>query len=87
MLSRAADVVERVQAETCRDCHRTAQDGRHIVPPQGFLRDVNRSRKSPAAPYRRDDHGIRRTGRMLGCDSDTVVPDIMTLARMHPVFP
>ena len=55
----------------------------NIVPPPGFLRDVHDVAHEYGALLIADEMitGFGRTGRMFGCDSDDVVPDIMTLGK------
>jgi 4-aminobutyrate aminotransferase / (S)-3-amino-2-methylpropionate transaminase / 5-aminovalerate transaminase len=62
----------------------------NIVPPPGFLRDVHTVAQEYGALLIADEMitGFGRTGRMFGCDSDNVVPDIMTLGKgMASGFP
>jgi 4-aminobutyrate aminotransferase / (S)-3-amino-2-methylpropionate transaminase / 5-aminovalerate transaminase len=62
----------------------------NIVPPPGFLRDVHKVAHEYGALLIADEMitGFGRTGRMFGCDSDEVVPDIMTLGKgMASGFP
>jgi 4-aminobutyrate aminotransferase-like enzyme len=55
----------------------------NIVPPPGFLRDVQDVTNEYGALLIADEMitGCGRTGRMFGCDSDDVIPDIMTLGK------
>src|ERR1700674_3058044 len=55
----------------------------NIVPPSGFLRDVCEVAHEYGALLVADEMitGFGRTGRMFGCNSDGVVPDIMTLGK------
>lgn len=55
----------------------------NIVPPPGFLRDVQGVAREYGALLITDEMitGFGRTGRMWGCDGDNVVPDIMTLGK------
>lgn len=62
----------------------------NIVPPPGFLRDVHAAAHEYGALLIADEMitGFGRTGRLFGCDSDEVVPDIMTLGKgMASGFP
>ena len=62
----------------------------NIVPPPGFLREVHDVAQECGALLIADEMitGFGRTGRMFGCDSDEVVPDIMTLGKgMASGFP
>ncbi len=62
----------------------------NIVPPPGFLRDVHAVAQEYGALLIADEMitGFGRTGRLFGCDSDNVVPDIMTLGKgMASGFP
>jgi 4-aminobutyrate aminotransferase-like enzyme len=62
----------------------------NIVPPPGFLRDVHDVAHEYGALLIADEMitGFGRTGRMFGCGSDDVVPDIMTLGKgMASGFP
>src|ERR1043166_12667 len=62
----------------------------NIVPPAGFLRDVHDVAHEYGALLIADEMitGFGRTGRMFGCGSDGVVPDIMTLGKgMASGFP
>jgi 4-aminobutyrate aminotransferase-like enzyme len=62
----------------------------NIVPPPGFLRDVHDVAHEYGALLIADEMitGFGRTGRMFGCGSDEVVPDIMTLGKgMGSGFP
>jgi len=62
----------------------------NIVPPPGFLRDVHDVAHEYGALLIADEMitGFGRTGRMFGCSSDDVVPDIMTLGKgMASGFP
>ena len=62
----------------------------NIVPPPGFLRDVHNVAHEYGALLIADEMitGFGRTGRVFGCSSDDVVPDIMTLGKgMASGFP
>jgi len=62
----------------------------NIVPPSGFLRDVVDVAHECGALLIADEMitGFGRTGRLFGCGSDDVVPDIMTLGKgMASGFP
>jgi len=62
----------------------------NIVPPSGFLRDVCEVAHEYGALLIADEMitGFGRTGRMFGCNSDGVIPDIMTLGKgMASGFP
>jgi 4-aminobutyrate aminotransferase-like enzyme len=62
----------------------------NIVPPPGFLRDVHAVAQEYGALLIADEMitGFGRTGRLFGCDSDNVIPDIMTLGKgMASGFP
>lgn len=62
----------------------------NIVPPPGFLRDVHDVAHEYGALLIADEMitGFGRTGRMFGCSSDNVVPDVMTLGKgMASGFP
>src|SRR2546421_3979395 len=62
----------------------------NIVPPSGFLRDVWEVAHEYGALLIADEMitGFGRTGRIFGCNSDGVVPDIMTLSKgMASGFP
>src|SRR5438045_864430 len=62
----------------------------NIVPPSGFLRDVCEVAHEYGALLLADEMitGFGRTGRMFGCNSDGVIPDIMTLGKgMASGFP
>ncbi len=62
----------------------------NIVPPPGFLRAVHDVAHEYGALLIADEMitGFGRTGRMFGCGSDEVVPDIMTLGKgMASGFP
>jgi len=62
----------------------------NIVPPPGFLHDVHDVAHEYGALLIADEMitGFGRTGRMFGCGSDEVVPDIMTLGKgMASGFP
>jgi 4-aminobutyrate aminotransferase/(S)-3-amino-2-methylpropionate transaminase len=62
----------------------------NIVPPPGFLREVHEAAREYGALLIADEMitGFGRTGRLFGCDSDVVVPDIMTLGKgMASGFP
>jgi 4-aminobutyrate aminotransferase-like enzyme len=62
----------------------------NIVPPPGFLRDVLEVAHEYGALLIADEMitGFGRTGRMFGCNSDGVVPDVMTLGKgMASGFP
>jgi 4-aminobutyrate aminotransferase / (S)-3-amino-2-methylpropionate transaminase / 5-aminovalerate transaminase len=62
----------------------------NIVPPPGFLRDVHDVAHEYGALLIADEMitGFGRTGRIFGCSSDDVVPDIMTLGKgMASGFP
>jgi 4-aminobutyrate aminotransferase/(S)-3-amino-2-methylpropionate transaminase len=62
----------------------------NIVPPPGFLREVGEVAHEYGALLIADEMitGFGRTGRLFGCDSDEVVPDIMTLGKgMASGFP
>ena len=62
----------------------------NIVPPSGFLRDVHDVAHEYGALLIADEMitGFGRTGRMFGCSSDDVVPDVMTLGKgMASGFP
>ena len=62
----------------------------NIVPPPGFLRDVHDVAHEYGALLIADEMitGFGRTGRMFGCSSDDVVPDVMTLGKgMASGFP
>ena len=60
------------------------------MPPPGFLRDVHDVAHEYGALLIADEMitGFGRTGRMFGCSSDDVVPDVMTLGKgMASGFP
>jgi len=62
----------------------------NIVPPPGFLREVHEVAHEYGALLIADEMitGFGRTGRLFGCNSDEVVPDIMTLGKgMASGFP
>ena len=62
----------------------------NIVPPPGFLRDVCEVAHEYGALLIADEMitGFGRAGKMFGCNSDGVVPDIMTLGKgMASGFP
>ena len=62
----------------------------NIVPPPGFLRDVHDVADEYGALLIADEMitGFGRTGRIFGCSSDGVVPDVMTLGKgMASGFP
>lgn len=62
----------------------------NIVPPPGFLRDVHAVAQEYGALLIADEMitGFGRTGRLFGCDSDRVIPDVMTLGKgMAAGFP
>ena len=62
----------------------------NIVPSPGFLRDVHEVAREYGALLIADEMitGFGRTGRLFGCNSDDVVPDIMTLGKgMASGFP
>ena len=62
----------------------------NIVPPPGFLSDVHEIAREYGALLIADEMitGFGRTGRMFGCSSDEVVPDVMTLGKgMASGFP
>jgi 4-aminobutyrate aminotransferase-like enzyme len=62
----------------------------NLVPPPGFLRDVQALAQEYGALVIADEMitGFGRTGRLFGCNSDDVVPDIMTLGKgMASGFP
>jgi 4-aminobutyrate aminotransferase-like enzyme len=62
----------------------------NIVPPPGFLRDVHDVAREYGALLIADEMitGFGRTGRLFGCNSDDVEPDIMTLGKgMASGFP
>jgi 4-aminobutyrate aminotransferase/(S)-3-amino-2-methylpropionate transaminase len=62
----------------------------NIVPSPGFLRDVHEVAREYGALLIADEMitGFGRTGRLFGCNSDEVVPDIMTLGKgMASGFP
>jgi 4-aminobutyrate aminotransferase-like enzyme len=62
----------------------------NIVPPPGFLRDVLDVAHEYGALLIADEMitGFGRTGRIFGCSSDGVVPDVMTLGKgMASGFP
>jgi 4-aminobutyrate aminotransferase-like enzyme len=62
----------------------------NIVPPAGFLRAVHDVAHEYGALLIADEMitGFGRTGRMFGCGSDDVVPDVMTLGKgMASGFP
>ncbi|MEY2564336.1 MAG: 4-aminobutyrate aminotransferase / (S)-3-amino-2-methylpropionate transaminase / 5-aminovalerate [Verrucomicrobiota bacterium] len=62
----------------------------NIVPPPGFLREVLEVAHEYGALLIADEMitGFGRTGRMFGCNSDDVVPDILTLGKgMASGFP
>src|SRR5438067_1806478 len=62
----------------------------NIVPPAGFLRDVQDVAREYGALLIADEMitGFGRTGAMFGCSRDNVVPDIMTLGKgMASGFP
>jgi 4-aminobutyrate aminotransferase / (S)-3-amino-2-methylpropionate transaminase / 5-aminovalerate transaminase len=62
----------------------------NIVPPPGFLRDVHDVAHEYGALLVADEMitGFGRTGRIFGCSSDDVVPDVMTLGKgMASGFP
>jgi 4-aminobutyrate aminotransferase/(S)-3-amino-2-methylpropionate transaminase len=62
----------------------------NIVPPPGFLRDVHAVAQEYGALLITDEMitGFGRTGRLFGCNSDGVIPDIMTLGKgMASGFP
>lgn len=62
----------------------------NIVPPPGFLREVYEVAREYGALLIADEMitGFGRTGRLFGCNSDEVVPDIMTLGKgMASGFP
>jgi len=68
----AAFVVEPVQGE-----------GGVIVPPDGYLRAVREACSETGALFIADEvqTGLGRLGMWFGCDRDSVVPDVMTLAK------
>ena len=80
-----------VAGTASRDRHQTIQGtAGNIVPPPGFLRDVHDVAHEYGALLIADEMitGFGRTGRMFGCSSDEVVPDIMTLGKgMASGFP
>jgi 4-aminobutyrate aminotransferase / (S)-3-amino-2-methylpropionate transaminase / 5-aminovalerate transaminase len=55
----------------------------NIVPPPGFLREVHEVAREYGALLIADEMitGFGRTGWLFGCDSEKVVPDIMTLGK------
>lgn len=55
----------------------------NVVPPPGFLREVQDVAHEYGALLIADEMitGFGRTGRMFGCNSDGVAPDIMTLGK------
>jgi 4-aminobutyrate aminotransferase-like enzyme len=55
----------------------------NIVPPPGFLCEVHDVAREYGALLIADEMitGFGRTGRMFGCSSDNVVPDVMTLGK------
>jgi 4-aminobutyrate aminotransferase / (S)-3-amino-2-methylpropionate transaminase / 5-aminovalerate transaminase len=62
----------------------------NVVPPSGFLRHVHAVARDYGALLIADEMitGFGRTGRMFGCSSDDVIPDIMTLGKgMASGFP
>jgi 4-aminobutyrate aminotransferase-like enzyme len=62
----------------------------NIVPPPGFLREVQRIAREAGALLIADEMitGFGRTGRWFACDHEQVVPDIMTLGKgMGSGFP
>ncbi|HMG06701.1 MAG TPA: aspartate aminotransferase family protein [Chthoniobacterales bacterium] len=62
----------------------------NIVPPPGFLREVHDVAHEYGALLIADEMitGFGRTGRIFGCSSDGVVPDVMTLGKgMASGFP
>lgn len=62
----------------------------NIVPPDGFLRDVQEVAREYGALLLADEMitGFGRTGKLFGCNHDDVVPDIMTLGKgMASGFP
>ena len=62
----------------------------NVVPPPGFLREVQDVAHEYGALLIADEMitGFGRTGRMFGCNSDGVAPDIMTLGKgMASGFP
>jgi 4-aminobutyrate aminotransferase-like enzyme len=62
----------------------------NIVPPPGFLRDVHDVAHEYGALLIADEMitGFGRTGRIFGCSSDGVVPDVLTLGKgMASGFP
>ena len=62
----------------------------NIVPPSGFLGEVHEVAHEYGALLIADEMitGFGRTGRLFGCNSDDVVPDIMTLGKgMASGFP
>ena len=62
----------------------------NIVPPPGFLREVHEVAREFGALLIADEMitGFGRTGRLFGCNSEHVVPDIMTLGKgMASGFP
>ena len=62
----------------------------NIVPPPGFLRAVHEVAREYGALLIADEMitGFGRTGRLFGCNSDEVIPDIMTLGKgMASGFP
>jgi 4-aminobutyrate aminotransferase / (S)-3-amino-2-methylpropionate transaminase / 5-aminovalerate transaminase len=55
----------------------------NIVPPEGFIRQLRDIAHENGALYISDEMicGFGRTGRMFGCDYDSVEPDIMTVGK------
>ena len=55
----------------------------NIVPPPGFFKGVREIARELGAVFISDEMitGFGRTGRMFGCDHETVVPDIMTIGK------
>jgi 4-aminobutyrate aminotransferase/(S)-3-amino-2-methylpropionate transaminase len=62
----------------------------NIVPPPGFLQEIHAVAREYGALLIADEMitGFGRTGRMFGCSSDDVIPDVMTLGKgMASGFP
>ncbi|MCC6351758.1 MAG: aspartate aminotransferase family protein [Fimbriimonadaceae bacterium] len=70
--STACMIVEPIQGE-----------GGIVVPPAGYLRDLQSvcRKKGALLVFDEVQSGLGRTGKMFGCEHDGVAPDLMTLAK------
>jgi 2,4-diaminobutyrate 4-transaminase len=58
-------------------------EGGTVVPPDGYLREVREITRRHDVPLIVDEiqTGFGRTGQMLACEKDGIVPDVLTLSK------